>query len=123
MPAIRLLLNPTRTAQQGVHINVGKDSDAYKEMTTTLSIHPHDMAALGIEDGGAVLVRTEFGEAEFKCQSSKVPQGMACVPYGPPTCRLMGGGTDGTGMPTSKGWEVDVVPIQSSPLPLEPTKR
>ncbi len=38
MPAIRLVLNPMRTAQQGVHINVGKDGDAYKEITTTLSI-------------------------------------------------------------------------------------
>ena len=36
---------------------------------------------------------------------------MIFVPYGPPTCRLMGGDTDGTGMPTSKGWEVEVEPI------------
>ena len=36
---------------------------------------------------------------------------MIFVPYGPPTCRLMGGDTDGTGMPTSKGWEVEVEPV------------
>lgn len=113
MPAIRLILNPMRTAQQGVQINIGKDGDAYKEITTTLSIHPQDMAALGIQNGDAVLVRTEFGEAEFKCESAKVPEGLAFVPYGPPTCQLMGGGTDGTGMPTSKGWEVEVIPIGS----------
>lgn len=117
MPAIRLILNPMRTAQQGVNINVGKDGDAYKEITTTLSISPKDMAALGISNGGAVLVRTEFGEAEFKCETAKVPDGLAFVPYGPPTCRLMGGNTDGTGMPTSKGWEVDVVPLESQEAP------
>jgi formylmethanofuran dehydrogenase subunit D len=33
---------------------------------------------------------------------------MIFVPYGPPTCRLMGRVTDGTGMPTSKGWEVEI---------------
>jgi formylmethanofuran dehydrogenase subunit D len=33
---------------------------------------------------------------------------MIFVPYGPPTCRLMGAETDGTGMPTSKGWDVEV---------------
>ena len=114
MPAIRLVLNPMRTAQQGVQINVGKEGDAYKEITTTLSISPQDMAALGIQNGDAVLVRTEFGEAEFTCESAKVPEGLAFVPYGPPTCQLMGGGTDGTGMPTSKGWEVDVVPLGST---------
>ena len=36
---------------------------------------------------------------------------MLFVPYGPPTCRLMGGDTDGTGMPTSKNWEVEVEPL------------
>ena len=113
MPAIRLVLNPMRTAQQGVNINVGKDGDAYKEITTTMSIHPQDMASLGIANGDSVLVRTEFGEAEFKCESAKVPEGLAFVPYGPPTCQLMGGSTDGTGMPTSKGWEVEVIPIES----------
>ena len=117
MPSIRLLLNPMRTAQQGVHVNVGKDGDEYKEIVTTLSIHPNDMAAIGVSDGDAVRVRTEFGEAEFKCTTAKVPEGMIFVPYGPPTCKLMGGDTDGTGMPTSKGWDVDVEPIGESTSP------
>ena len=56
-------------------------------------------------------VRSECGEAVFPCKEGKVPEGMLFVPYGPPTCHLMGGITDGTGMPTSKGWEVDVEPI------------
>ncbi len=111
MPSIRLILNPMRTAKQGVNINVGKDEDAYKEITTTLSINPNDMEELGVSDGDSVLVKTEFGQAEFKCEKGKVPEGLAFVPYGPPTCQLMGGSTDGTGMPTSKGWEVDVEPI------------
>lgn len=113
MPAIKLILNPMRTAQQGVQVNVGKDGDVYKEITTTLSIHPDDLAAIGVQPGDRVLVRTEHGEAEFTCESSKVPQGMAFVPYGPPTCQLMGGSTDGTGMPTSKGWDVEVLPVES----------
>ena len=36
---------------------------------------------------------------------------MIFVPYGPPTCRLIVNTTDGTGMPTSKGWEVEIEPI------------
>jgi formylmethanofuran dehydrogenase subunit D len=103
-----------RTAKQGVNLNIGKDSDEYKEIVTTLSIHPNDMQAIGVADGDSVRVKTEFGEAEFTCQSGKVPEGLIFVPYGPPTCKLMGGDTDGTGMPTSKGWEVDVEPIGES---------
>ena len=114
MPAIRLLLNPMRTAKQGVNINIGKEEEEYIRITTTLSLHPSDMEALGIDDGDSVRVKTEFGEAEFKCEKGKVPEGLAFVPYGPPTCQLMGGSTDGTGMPTSKGWEVEVEPIDES---------
>ena len=53
----------------------------------------------------------DVGEAEFICVEAKVPRGMMFVPYGPPTCQLMGGDTDGTGMPTSKGWDVEVEPV------------
>ncbi len=111
MPTQRFLLNPMRTAKQGVQVNVGKDGDVYNEIVTTLTIHPSDMESIGVADGESVIVRTEFGEAEFKCQQGKVPEGLIFVPYGPPTCKLMGGNTDGTGMPTSKGWEVEVEPL------------
>ena len=60
---------------------------------------------------------TEYGgEATFRCQEGKVPRGMIFVPYGPPTCRLMGSDTDGTGMPTSKNWEVEVEPAPGEPV-------
>ena len=110
MPSVRLLLNPMRTAKQGVQVNVGKFGDEYESIVTTLSIHENDMAAIGVAEGGKVRIRTEHGEAEFVCEKAKVPEGMLFVPYGPPTCKLMGGDTGGTGMPTSKGWEVDVEP-------------
>lgn len=111
MPSKRLLLNPMRTAKQGVQVNVGKDGDEYKSIVNKLSIHENDMEAIGVSDGDSVRVRTEHGEAEFTCEKAKVPEGLIFVPYGPPTCKLMGGDTGGTGMPTSKGWEVDVEPI------------
>jgi formylmethanofuran dehydrogenase subunit D len=114
MPAKRFLMNAGRTSKQGQQINVGKDHAEYQAIVSTLIMHPDDMRALNVPDGGAVRVRSDYGEAEFRCKGGKVPEGMIFVPYGPPTCRLMGGGTDGTGMPTSKGWEVEVEPINRS---------
>jgi len=111
----RFLLNVGRTSKQGQQINVGKDHAAYQTIVNTLTMNPEDMTALGIATGATVRVWCEFGEATFQCQQGKVPQGMLFVPYGPPTCRLMGGATDGTGMPTSKGWEVEVEPVKASP--------
>jgi formylmethanofuran dehydrogenase subunit D len=96
---------------QGTLINVGKESEEYVKLTSTMTMDPRDMQEIGLAEGQKAVVRTEFGEAEFICQGGKVPRGMIFVPYGPPTCKLMGGDTDGTGMPTSKGWEVEVVPV------------
>ena len=113
MAVRRFLLNPSRTAKQGAQINVGKDNEEYQAIVNTLSMHAADMQSLGIAPGDSVRVRTEFGEAIFQCEAGKVPEGMLFVPYGPPTCKLMGGGTDGTGMPLSKGWEVEVEPVKT----------
>src|SRR5438046_1707044 len=110
MTAKRFILNAARSAVQGTLISVGKDSPEYLALTNTMTMASGDMAEIGLAEGQMALVRTEFGEASFKCQSGKIPAGMIFVPYGPPTCKLMGGDTDGTGMPTSKGWEVEVVP-------------
>jgi formylmethanofuran dehydrogenase subunit D len=106
-------LHSIRTSKQGQQINVGKDYKEYQTIVNTLTMHAGDMKALSILPGTTVRLRTEFGEAVFVCQEGKVPEGMIFVPYGPPTCRLMGGETDGTGMPTSKGWDVEVEPIPS----------
>jgi formylmethanofuran dehydrogenase subunit D len=110
MSAKRFNLNASRSSKQGTLINVGKESEEYKALTSTMTMAAEDMAELGLIEGQRAVIRTEFGEAEFKCTTGKVPLGMIFVPYGPPTCRLMGGDTDGTGMPTSKGWQVEVEP-------------
>lgn len=108
MAGRQFILIPGRTSKQGQQINVGKDYDAYQTIVNTLTMHPDDMKELGIAAGSSVRVRTEIGEAVFQCKEGNIPRGMLFVPYGPPTCRLMGGSTDGTGMPTSKGWDVEV---------------
>jgi formylmethanofuran dehydrogenase subunit D len=109
----RFVLNAGRTSKQGQQINVGKDHAEYQAIVNTLTMNADDMKELGIAAGSSVRVRSEYGEAVFQCLDGKVPPGMLFVPYGPPTCRLMGGGTDGTGMPTSKGWTVEVEQVGS----------
>src|SRR5262249_20225272 len=87
----RFIMNAGRTSKQGVQINVGKDYAEYQAIVNTLIMHPDDMKAVGVANGGSVRVRNEYGEAVFQCKEGKVPAGMIFVPYGPPTCRLMGG--------------------------------
>ena len=110
-------MNAGRTTKQGQQINVGKDSAEYQAIVGTATMHPDDMKAIGVRSGASIRVRSEYGEVTFTCTEGKVPPGMIFVPYGPPTCRLMGSETDGTGMPTSKNWDVDVEPIESGTAP------
>jgi formylmethanofuran dehydrogenase subunit D len=108
---LRLILIPGRTTRQGQQVNVGKDHPDYRAMVETLTLHAADLARLGIAPGGRVRVRSAYGEAIFRCQAGNVPEGLAFVPYGPPSSRLMGTTTEGTGMPLSKGIEVDLEPL------------
>ena len=123
MASKRYIMNAGRTTKQGQQINVGKDSPEYQAIVGTITMHADDMREAGIVSGGSVRVRSDNGEAVFQCREGKVPQGMIFVPYGPPTCRLMGQTTDGTGMPTSKGWEVEVEPVSTPATPPAATEK
>ena len=112
---MQFLLIPIRTNKQGQQLNVGKDEPEYQAIVNTLTMHAEDMKELGAASGATLRVRTEDGEATFQCKEGNVPRGLLFVPYGPPTCLLMGGGTDGTGMPTSKGWDVEVEVVSLTP--------
>ncbi|MSQ93198.1 MAG: hypothetical protein EXR98_01435 [Gemmataceae bacterium] len=111
MAGKRYLMNAGRTTKQGQQINIGKDSPEYLAITTTIFMNVDDMKEAAITAGTNVRVRSDNGEAVFLCKEGKIPAGIIFVAYGPPTCKLMGNTTDGTGMPTSKGWEVEVDPI------------
>jgi formylmethanofuran dehydrogenase subunit D len=111
MAGKRFSVNAGRTTKQGQQINIGKDHADYEAMVTTITMHPDDMKEAGIVAGSQVRLRSESGEGIFRCQPGKIPTGMIFVVYGPPTCRLMEHETDGTGMPISKGFEVEVEPI------------
>jgi len=120
----QFIMNAGRTTKQGRQINVGKDDAEYEEMVTTLIMHPDDIEDIGASVGASVRVRSENGEGTFVCQEhggkeGKVPPGMVFIAYGPPTCKLMGQSTDGTGMPTSKGWEVEIEPLAAEEAPVE----
>src|SRR3954470_4606013 len=106
--ARRFLMNAGRTTKQGQQISSGKDRDDYRATVGTMHMNVEDMKEIGVPTGSTVLGRSLWGEATFLCVEGKVPRDMIFGPYGPPTCHLMGQYTDGTAMPMSKGWEVEV---------------
>jgi len=109
---MRFVFISGRSTNQGRYINIGKDTDEYREMVSTLWINSFDLAQLGGSPGLQVRVRSECGEALFRCKQDDLPPGIVFALYGPPTTALMGGQTDGTGMPLQKGFEVEIEAVR-----------
>lgn len=111
------ILIPGRTSKQGTTLNEGKYTDGYIEEINTLQISPEDMERLGFTDGDNIRMWNDFGEVVVPCRTSKgdeLPPGMLFISYGDKSSRLMGGETHGTGMPDSKGMDVQIEKVSAA---------
>lgn len=105
------ILIPGRTSRQGTTLNEGKMTAGYAEETGRMQVNPDDMKRLGLTPGDRVRVRSESGTIEIPVIAAKageLPTGLLFLPYGDASSRLMGGDTHGTGMPNSKGIDVNL---------------
>jgi formylmethanofuran dehydrogenase subunit D len=105
------ILIPGRRACQRTTFSEGKFTKDYVQETSTLSITTTDMARLGLKNGDRVRLRSELGRVELPCQAAKageLPAGLRFLPYGNLSSRLMSGDTHGTGLPSSKGIDVQL---------------
>jgi formylmethanofuran dehydrogenase subunit D len=111
------ILIPGRTSKQGTTMNEGKFTPGYLDEINTLQMNAEDMARLSLKNGDKVRVRSETGVIELPCLAAKageLPPGLLFLPYGDQSSKLMAGDTHGTGMPTSKGIDVEVEKVCSS---------
>ena len=105
------ILIPGRTSKQGCGISEGKFEENYQAEINTLQVNPDDMQRLGLTRGGRVRLKSETGEIEIDVVPSsgdELPQGLLFMAYGNLSSKLMAGETHGSGMPTSKGIDVEL---------------
>jgi formylmethanofuran dehydrogenase subunit D len=110
------ILVPGRSTDQGTSVG-DKSSARYREVTRTLRVNPADLARLGLRAGDRVRLRAGHAEIEVTCASAgdELPSGMLFIAYGPESSRLLSGETQGTGMPDSKGIEVELIVSDGRP--------
>ena len=111
------ILIPGRTSRQGVGISEGKYGKNYQEETQRLRMNSRDMDRLGLSERGRVRLRNETGEVEVEITAAiadELPEGMLFIAYGDLSSRLMAGDTHGSGMPTSKGLDVQLEVVQTA---------
>jgi anaerobic selenocysteine-containing dehydrogenase len=86
------------------------------DATPALLLNPADLAALGVEDGSLVTLRSEFGEVQAIAEASEeIREGVVSLPHGwaQSNVNLLTTGVDQmvdplTGMPRLMGFEVQV---------------
>jgi formylmethanofuran dehydrogenase subunit D len=111
MPETFILI-PGRTSDQGCGISEGKFQEKYQTEINTLQMAPSDMERLGLTKGDRVRLISDGGaQVEVPVTPAKkdeLPEGLLFIAYGDISSRLMGGDTHGSGMPTSKGIDVQL---------------
>jgi len=106
------ILIPGRTSDQGCGISEGKFRDKYQTEINSLQVAPGDMERLGLSAGDRVRLTSEWGQqvevAVIAAKGDELPEGLLFIAYGDISSQLMGGDTHGSGMPTSKGMDVEL---------------
>jgi len=111
MPNLEVVLLTGRTRRQGVGLELGKLSDVYQESTTRIRLDAKDLEKVGVKPEETVMVKTDYGSVVLRAViASRSRPGIAFIPYGPWSNLLIGGGTDSTGMPSSKGLKAVITP-------------
>jgi formylmethanofuran dehydrogenase subunit D len=111
MPDSKLILITGRSTKQGVGISEGKSLTEYRKATTVLELSQADMARYGLHDGDTVRLKSRYGEATVQCRSEDLPDGMAFMAFGSTVNQLVGDETYASGMPDTKGLEIELAKI------------
>ncbi|MDK2795190.1 MAG: formylmethanofuran dehydrogenase subunit [Archaeoglobaceae archaeon] len=91
-----------RTLDQGATVEE-KLSEEYFRAVNYVGLSEEDFKSLGLKEGDAVRVSTDFGEVVVFAKKGELPKGMAFIPMGPYANAVIDPATDGTGMPQFKG--------------------
>lgn len=105
------ILIPGRTSDQGCGISEGKFNKKYQTEINSLQVAPNDMQRLGLSPGDWVRLTSQWGQVDVAVIAAKkdeLPEGLLFIAYGDISSQLMGGDTHGSGMPTSKGIDVEL---------------
>lgn len=117
MPETFILI-PGRTSDQGCGISEGKFEEKYQREINSLQVAPADMTRLGLVAGDRVRLTSPDGQVEVSVVAAKgdeLPAGLLFIAYGNISSKLMGGDTHGSGMPTSKGIDVELEVLRPAP--------
>jgi formylmethanofuran dehydrogenase subunit D len=105
---LKAIMISGRTLGQGATCEA-KMSPQFFKATSFCALSELDYNALGVAEGGNVLVRTKFGEVVVSAKmDAGLPSGVIFIPMGPWANAVVGPETGGCGTPQFKGVEAEV---------------
>ncbi len=105
---LKSILITGRTTKQGKALEIGKLSQDYFDEAAGAWINEEDMENLGLSEDYPIKISSGFGSIVVKCKKGEVDRGMTFMPVGPWANMIIGSDTEGTGLPKSKGIQVDL---------------
>jgi len=115
---LRVTLITGRTIDQGVGKELGKGSKEYFDSAAVCFLDSNDLKKLGLKNGMNVQVTSPNGSVVVKAR--KYPYGslhdMVFMPCGLWANVLCSADTDSIGMPTFRGFAVEVEPAPDKPV-------
>ncbi|MCL1976924.1 MAG: molybdopterin dinucleotide-binding protein [Candidatus Bathyarchaeota archaeon] len=115
---LRVTLITGRTIDQGVGKELGKGSDKYFDSVAVCFLDPSDIKKLGLKSGMNVQVTSKYGSVVVKAKKythGAIP-GMIFMPCGLWANIICSADTDSIGMPTFRGFTVEVEPAPNKPV-------
>ncbi len=112
MPKLNVLVLTGRTIEQGKGKEMGKLSKVYLDDVVQCNIDPQDMKTLKLRQNTNVRVTSKFGSVVLKAvKSPRAPHPkMIFISYGPWASVISDPRTNGTGMPSLKGFPAEIEP-------------
>jgi len=115
---LRVTLITGRTIDQGVAKELGKGSQEYFDSVAICFLDPSDIKKLGLKNGVNVQITSPYGSVVVKAK--KYPygaiSGMVFMPCGLWANAICSDETDSIGMPTFRGFTVEVEPAPDKPV-------
>jgi formylmethanofuran dehydrogenase subunit D len=115
---LRVTLITGRTIDQGVAKELGKGSQEYFDSVAICFLDSSDIKKLGLKNGVNVQVTSPYGSVVVKAK--KYPYGampgMIFMPCGLWANAICSDATDSIGMPTYRGFTVEVEPAPDKPV-------
>ncbi|MHA2379878.1 MAG: molybdopterin dinucleotide binding domain-containing protein [Candidatus Thorarchaeota archaeon] len=110
---VKVVLTSGRTLKQGKAMELGKLNQEYIDAVAICEMDKSTLAALGVEEGDPVRVKTDYGSVVVRSSlDRRAEPGIVFIPCGPYANAILDSDTLESGMPGFKTLDAKILPAK-----------